>query len=887
VPLDARPLQSDDRLVRNDLPTGTVTFLFTDVEGSTRLLHALGEEVYAAVLAEHREIVRSACNGKGGVEVDTQGDAFFFGFPTAPGALAAAASLTDSLAPGQIHVRVGLHTGTPLVTDEGYVGDDVHRAARIAAVGHGGQVLVSAATASLVELELKDLGEHRLKDLSAPERVYQLGDGSFPALKSLYRTNLPVSATPFLGRERELSEVAELLSAAAARLLTLTGPGGTGKTRLALQATALAADAYPDGVWWIPLAPLRDPALVLRQTARTLDVIEQLDRPLEDVLAEMLSGKRMLLLLDNAEHLLPDAASAIAALRDLDGPKLVVTSRERLRLSGEHVYPVPQLTAPEGLDLFTARGAAVDPAFQASPAVLELCERLDNLPLALELAAARCAVLTPEQILDRLGDRLDLLKGGRDSDPRQQTLRATIAWSSGLLDPDERDVFARFAVFAGSAPLDAVENVCATDVETLASLVDKSLITRDGDRYRMLETIREYGVEQLDDDQRAEVIELHGTYYERLAHDAEAGLRGPDTAAWLATVEQELPNLRAAMARALERELGGRAVHISAGVFRYWQARSSATEGRGWIESALAANSVTESDRAVGFLSSAQLAFFQGDLAVAQEHYRQASEAAAAAGLAAVEASALAYLAWVAIERGEREAAVASVERSVALLRELSDPWERSEVLLPLSATELELSTRSALGEEVLRLKRETGDIISVSDSLNNLGWDALLAGEPERAIAKLEEAAAIARELDDTFRLSLAVDNLGLAAVMQERYLDARELLLEALRLTIRRGDRRVGSEAVHGLAAAAAGLGDDELCVRLNRIQRELSAAAGIAQLGLDEQLYSRVQLARDRLGAEQVAAVEAERRESTLDAALELVEAGRTTSVAAAKE
>ena len=201
VPLDARPLQSDDRLVRNDLPTGTVTFLFTDVEGSTRLLHALGEEVYAAVLAEHREIVRSACNGKGGVEVDTQGDAFFFGFPTAPGALAAAASLTDSLAPGQIHVRVGLHTGTPLVTDEGYVGDDVHRAARIAAVGHGGQVLVSAATASLVELELKDLGEHRLKDLSAPERVYQLGGGSFPALKSLYRTNLPVSATPFLGRE--------------------------------------------------------------------------------------------------------------------------------------------------------------------------------------------------------------------------------------------------------------------------------------------------------------------------------------------------------------------------------------------------------------------------------------------------------------------------------------------------------------------------------------------------------------------------------------------------------------------------------------------------------------------------------------------------------------
>jgi predicted ATPase/class 3 adenylate cyclase len=863
--------------VRNDLPAGTVTFLFTDVEGSTRLLHALGEEVYAAVLAEHREIVRSACNKEGGVEVDTQGDAFFFAFPTAPGALAAAAALTDSLAPGRIHVRVGLHTGTPLVTDEGYVGGDVHRAARIAAVGHGGQVLVSASTAQLVEPELKDLGEHRLKDLSAPERVYQLGDGSFPALKSLYRTNLPVPATPFLGRERELSEVVELLSAAAARLLTITGPGGTGKTRLALQATALAADAYPDGVWWIPLAPLRDPALVLRQTARTLDVIEQPDRPLEDVLVEVLTGKRMLLLLDNAEHLLPGAAAPIAALRDLDGPRLVVTSRERLRLSGEHVYPVPQLTAPEGLNLFTARAAALDPAFQPSPAVQELCDRLDNLPLALELAAARCAVLTPAQILDRLGDRLDLLKGGRDADPRQQTLRATIAWSSELLDPDERDVFARFAVFAGSATLDAVENVCATDVETLGSLVDKSLITRDSDRYRMLETIREYGVEQLDDEQRVEVIERHGAFYERLALDAEAGLRGPDAAAWLATVEQELPNLRAAMARALERELGGRTTRISAGVARYWLARS-ATEGLGWIERALAAGGVAESDRAVGSLSAGQLAFFQGDFAVAQTHFRQASEAAATAGLAAVEASAVAFLAWVAIEGGQREAAGPFRERSMALLRELSDPWERSEVLLPLSATELELSTRSALGEEVLRLKRETGDVTSVSDSVNNLGWDALLAGEPDRAVPKLEEAASIARELGDTYRLSLAVGNLGLAAVMQERYLDARELLLKALRLSIRRGDRRVGAEAVHGLAAAAAGLRDDELSVRLDRIQRELSAAAGIVQWPqVSERLHSRVQLAHDRLGADRVAAVEAERCDSTLDTALELVEAG----------
>src|SRR5712692_2998548 len=241
--------------VRRDLPPGTVTFFFTDIEGSTRLLQELGPEGYAEALAEHRRLIRGACTRYDGVEVDTQGDAFFFAFPTAPGALSAAREMTEALASGPIQVRVGLHTGTPLLTDEGYVGGDVHRAARIGAAGHAGQVLVSASTAQLVELELTDLGEHRLKDLSAPERIFQLGDGEFPALKSLYRTNLPVPLTPFLGREQELSDVVKLLSGNETRLLTLTGPGGTGKTRLALQAAAEASDSFPDGIWWVPLAP--------------------------------------------------------------------------------------------------------------------------------------------------------------------------------------------------------------------------------------------------------------------------------------------------------------------------------------------------------------------------------------------------------------------------------------------------------------------------------------------------------------------------------------------------------------------------------------------------------------------------------------------------------
>src|SRR5690242_17098728 len=319
-----------------ELPSGTVTFLFTDIEGSTRLLHELGQERYAETLAEHRDMLRGAFSRHGGVEVDTQGDAFFVAFPTAPGALAAAQEAQESLT---IPVRMGLHSGTPLLTEEGYVGPDVHRAARIAAAGHGRQILVSSSTAPLVDADLRDLGPHRLKDLSAPERIYQLGDGDFPPLKSLHQTNLPIPATAFLGRERELTDVVDLLD--GARLLTLTGPGGTGKTRLALQAAGLAAEAYPDGVWWVPLAPLRDPQLVLSTAAQALGA--------KNGVADHIGDKAMLLLLDNFEQVVEAAPSVSELLGSCPKLRLLVTSREPLHVSGEQEYAVAPLVHDEGI----------------------------------------------------------------------------------------------------------------------------------------------------------------------------------------------------------------------------------------------------------------------------------------------------------------------------------------------------------------------------------------------------------------------------------------------------------------------------------------------------------------------------------------------------------
>jgi predicted ATPase len=730
--------------MRRDLPSGTVTLLFTDIERSTKLLHELGAAGYAQALAEHRRILREAFDAHGGVEVDTQGDAFFVAFPTTPGALEAAQQAQDALARGPIRVRMGLHTGAPHRTAEGYVGHDVHKGARIAAVGHGGQVLLSKETRALAHVGLTDLGEHRLKDFEGPIEIFQLGSDRFPPLKTISNTNLPRPASSFVGRDKEVDEVAALLRDGA-RLLTLTGPGGSGKTRLAIEAAAELVSEFKAGVFWVGLAPLRDPALVVETIAQTLGA--------KDGLAEHIGERELLLLLDNLEQVVAAALELASLVEACANLRLLVTSRELLRVTGEVEYPVLPLAEPEAVELVSSRARA-----QPDETIYELCRALDNLPLALELAAARASVLSPKQILERLTQRLDLLKGGRDAEPRQQTLRATIDWSFDLLDDEERRLFARLAVFAGGCTLEAAEDVAEADLDILQSLVDKSLLRHTEERFWMLETIREYAAERLEASGEAdELRQRHAQHFLALAEEAEPYVF-EYSSEWLDRLECDHDNLRAAVDRLEALGESELVLRLAGALSRFWDEKGHLAEGRRRLESALRTGERPTAARAKALNGAADMAVSLGDATTGRLR----------------------------------------AEEGLALHRTLGDArgTAASEFLLGLAvADEDDLARAQQLFDESARQFCELGDQHLMLVATRMLAWMCYRLGDRERGRALHEDNLLRARALRNEHIEASTLGALAMIAVDEGRVDDAVSMLRESHRI-----DRDLGDP--HGIA-------------------------------------------------------------------------------------
>ena len=679
------------------LPTGTVTFLFSDIEGSTKLLEEHGSG-YVALLAEHRRVLRDAFMRHGGVEVDTQGDAFFVAFERATDAVAAARDAQRAL---EVPVRIGIHTGEPQLMDGGYVGIDVHRAARICAAAHGRQVVLSEPVAAALNGQrLRDLGLHRLKDLVGPVRLFQLGEGSFPPLRSLNATNLPSQTSSLVGRERDLEELQPLVR--SSRIVTLTGPGGSGKTRLGLQVAAELVETFKDGVFWVALAAVRDPQLVLPTVQQALGA--------KVPLVEHVDEKRMLLLLDNLEQVVDCAAELSELLERCPNLHLLCTSRALLRIAGESEYVVEPLPESDAVTLFRERAANSEPL----AAVHEICRRLDGLPLAVELAAARTRLLPPDQLLDRLERSLPVLTGGRrDAPERQRTLRATIEWSHELLDPDEQQLFRRLAVFAGSFTVEAAEAVCDCDLEALESLLEQSLIRRwASGRLGMLETIREYAGERLGESgEAADMRRRHAQFFLELARSAnlsmEAMYAGRPERHDL--VREEQANLRAALDAALDNdpELG---LELAVALEQFWVMQSP-IEAMRRLEALIARAS-------------------SAPLLLLGRAYR--------------------VLGGTCMFAGEDERAHAVTERALTLFREADDDVGETTMLFRMGTSYVvggdHPRARELLAESLVRFRR-LGIPMGECEALGNLGSIGLLEGDGD-ALELVYASIQIAREI-------------------------------------------------------------------------------------------------------------------------------------------
>jgi predicted ATPase/class 3 adenylate cyclase len=909
------------------LPTGTVTFLFTDLEGSTRLLQA-HPVAYRDAVRRHHALLREAVEAHGGVVFETVGDAVYAAFAAPTAAVAAALAGQTALQgedwgeleAGAIKARMGLHAGEVERQGSHYFGAPLYRCARLMATAHGGQAVVSGAVAVLVEdalpagTALRDLGEHRLKDLARPERIFQLLHldlpVSFPPLRSLDALphNLPLQVTSFVGRERELADVRRLLG--ATRLLTLTGPGGTGKTRLALQAAADVLEQYPDGVWLTELGALADPELVPQAAGAAAGVREEPGRPLLATLTDALRPKRLLLVLDNCEHLLDACARlADALLRACPQVRILATSREPLGMAGEAPYRVPSLALPEpgsrpsvealthyeAVRLFVERATVVQPTFaltgRNAPAVAQVCARLDGIPLALELAAARVRVLPVAQLLGRLEDRFRLLTGGsRTALERHQTLQAAVDWSYELLSDPERRVFARLSVFAGGWTLEAAEAVGAGEgleptavLDLLTRLVDKSLVVAeespDGTaRYRLLETLRQYARQKLAARGAAgdALRRRHAAHYLALAEQASPYLTGPQQLVWLARLEVEYANLQAALRWALDSGEADLGLRLAAALTWFWYLRRHLTEGRAWLAAVLAVPGAAApgAPRARALQRAALLTQVGGDAAGARPLLDESLALARALEDDALTAQALHTLAYNAMWRGDYAAARRQFAAALALHRRVGDDWSGAQALRMLGRLahwQGAPADRARL-EEALTTARRLGDRREVAGALVGLGEAAEAAGDAAAARAALEEGLALHRELGNANGLAAGQVKLGRLALGQGDPAGARARFVAGLRAAQESGFLQLLVEALEGLAAVAAAKG------RAARALRLASAAAALRAPGeLRPAPAERAELeqwltpSRTVLGAEGAALAWAEGQGMTLEQAI----------------
>jgi len=907
----------------SDLPSGTVTILFTDIEGSTRLLQQLGED-YATLIADHHQLLREACETHGGRVMGIEGDSFYVVFPGAVDAIRAVVQSQRALATHawpkdvNLRVRMGLHTGEPQLNALGYVGIDVHRAARIASAGHGGQVLLSQTTYDLVERELPedvtvlDLGEHRLKDLRQPKHLYQLVieglPSDFPPLKSLKvatPNNLPIQLTSFIGREKEITEIKQSLG--EHRLVTFTGPGGSGKTRLSLQVATEMLEQFQDGVFFVALAPITDPGLVPSTITQSLGIPEVAGKSIIDSLKDFLQSKSLLLVLDNFEQVISAAPLVAELLTACSQLKVLVTSREGLRVRGEHEYFVPPLELPDlsqlpslesltqytAVQLFVQRAQAVKQDFrltnETAQTVAEICYRLDGLPLAIELAAARIKLLPPKAMLARLERRLEFLtSSARDLPARQQTLRNAIAWSYDLLNEEEQNLFRRVSVFVGGCTFDSIEAVAEDHstilLDLLGSLLDKSLLREVEDRigeprFVMLELLREFGLEQLATSGEQETIHLrHANFYLTLAEQAEAKLESAEQVEWINRMEEEHDNLRAALEWSRTAEDAGEICLRLAGTLGlFWETRGYFSEGRERL-SAILSTSISQgrtAERAKLLARAAELAYRQSDYSATVEYAEESLAIGREVGDKPGIASVLIKLANAATEAGDYVTASGYLEEALRIWQELDDKHGIARALISLGWAALrpgDYPLANARLEQALAISRELEDTRSIAFELSGLGEVALRQGDYTRATQLLEESLELRRQLGNKWGMGVSLGTLGWVAINERDWNRAIARLGESLEVRQEIGDKGGSAWCLERLAEVALARGESEKAVRLLSAASALRISIGSVIDPVDQPEYkNRRSALRAELGEERFTVVWEEGRAMSLEQAI----------------